>query len=127
MQRQATYGGPAPDAFTRLHRAFVEHFGYAVIFAWAAAVFAAWHAPWVHNIRGLMDSAGRVESTASYLFALPMVMTLALAVVAWGGETIRQAQLLKNQAWEFGFAGLVGFAMFWMAIDRAVTAFLLAQ
>jgi hypothetical protein len=127
VQRQATYGGPVPDAFTRLHRAFVEHFGYAVIFAWSTAVFAAWHAPWVHNIRGLIDPASRIESTASYLFALPMVMTLALAVVAWGGETIRQAQLFKNQAWEFGFAGLIGFAVFCMAINRAVTAFLLAQ
>jgi hypothetical protein len=128
VQRQATYGGgPAPDAFTRLHRSFVEHFGYAVTFAWAAAVYAAWHAPWVHNIRGLIDPTSRVESTASYLFALPIVMTLALAIVACGGETIRQAQLVKNHVWEFAFAGLIGFAVFCLAINRAVAAFLLAQ
>jgi hypothetical protein len=126
VQRQATYGGPAPDAFTRLHRGFVEHFGYAVIFAWATSVFAAWHAPWVHNIRGLIDPMSRVESTGSYLFALPIVMTLALAVVAFGGETIRQAQMVKNHAWEFGFAGLVGFAVFCIAIHRAVTVLALA-
>lgn len=123
MHRQATYGGPVPDHFTRLHRIFVEHFGYAVIFAWATAVIAAWHAPWVHNIRGLIDPASRVESTASYLFALPIVMTLGLALVATGGETIRRAQFFRNQAWEFGLAGLVAFAIFCLAIARCVTAF----
>jgi hypothetical protein len=81
----------------------------------------------VHNIRGLIDPTSRVESTASYLFALPIVMTLALAIVACGGETIRQAQLVKNHVWEFAFAGLIGFAVFCLAINRAVAAFLLAQ
>jgi hypothetical protein len=53
-------------------------------------------------------------------------MTLALAMVAFGGETIRQAQIVKNHAWEFGFAGLVGFAVFCIAIHRAVTVLALA-
>lgn len=125
MARQATYGGDAPDRFARLHRSFVEHLGYAVVFAWATTAVAAWHAPWVHNIRGLIDPLARVESTGSYLFALPLVMTLALAVVACGGETMRRAQLLQNQAVEFGLAGVAAFAVFCMAIDRAVVAYLL--
>jgi hypothetical protein len=117
----------APDGFARLHRTFVEHFGYAVIFAWSASVFAAWHAPWVHNIRGLIDPVGRVESTGSYLLALPIVMTIALALVAFGGDTLRRSQLFRNQHLEFGFAGLVAFAVFCAAIARAVTAFQLGH
>ena len=113
----------APDDFARLHRMFVEHFGYAVIFAWSASVFAAWHAPWVHNIRGLIDPAGRIESTGSYLFALPIAMTLALAVVAFGASTLRRTQMFRSQTVEFGFAGLVAFVVFCAAITRAVTAF----
>lgn len=117
MNQQASLG--TPDDFTRLHRIFVEHFGHAVIFAWSATALAAWHAPWVHNIRGLMDPVMRAESTGSYLFALPILMTMALITVAFGGETIRRAQLCRNQYVEFGFAGIVVFAVFCAAIARA--------
>jgi hypothetical protein len=118
VNQQATLGGS--DDFSRLHRTFVEHFGHAVIFAWSATALAAWYAPWVQNIRGLIGSAARAESTGSYLFALPILMTVALATVAFGGETIRRAQIFRNQYVEFGFAGIVAFAVFCAAIARAV-------
>ncbi len=126
MNHQAAYRG-APDDFARLHRLFVEHFGFALIFAWSATAWAAWHAPWVHNIRGLLGSASRVESTGSYLFALPILMTLALAGLAFGRDTIRRAQLFRSQHIEFGLAGVVTFAVFCAAVARAVAVLQLAH
>ena len=119
MNHRATYG--APDDFTRLHRLFVEHFGHAVIFTWSATALAAWYAPWVQDIRALLGSSTRVESTGSYLFALPLLMSLALATVAFGGDAIRRAQLFRSQSLEFGFAGVIAFAVFCAAIARAVS------
>lgn len=126
MALQAVRSGRAPDEFSRLHGAFVEHFAYAVAFVWLASIYAAVHAPWVRNIRGLINPLGRVESTWSFLFALPLLMTAAWVSVAVGGESIRRAQLLKNQAHEFTIAGAIAFVVFCLAIDRAVTAYLLA-
>ena len=123
MALQAIRGEGAPDQFSRLHRIFVEHLGLAVAFAWAASVYAANYAPWVRNIRGLIDPFGRPESTASYLFALPALMTAAWICVALGGETFRRSQLFKNQSIEFALAGAVAFAVFCMAVYRAVTAY----
>jgi hypothetical protein len=117
VNQQASLGGA--DDFTRLHGIFVEHFAHAVIFSWSAAAFAAWHAPWLQNIRGLLGPATRAESTGSYLFALPILMTMALATVAFGGDTIRRAQLFRNQYLEFGFAGIVVFAVFCASVARA--------
>jgi hypothetical protein len=123
MALQAIRGERAPDDFTRLHRAFVEHLGIAVAFVWAASIYAAAYAPWVRNIRGLIDPFARTESTASYLFALPVLMTVAWLCAAFGAESFRRSQLFKNQSIEFGLAGLVAFAVFCMAVYRAVTAY----
>ncbi len=122
---QAVGHGRATDEFARLHRAFVQHFGCALALVWMACGVAALHAPWVRNLRGLIDPSGRVESTFSFLFGLPILMTVAWICLALGGETIRRARIIKRDALEFGFAGIVSFAMFYMAVDRAVTAFLL--
>ena len=123
MAIQAIRGDRAPDEFTRLHRIFVEHFGIAVGFAWAASAYAAAYAPWVRNIRGLIDPLSRPESTASYLFALPALMTAAWLCVALGANGLRNSRLFKNQSVEFGLAGSVAFAVFCMAVYRAVTAY----
>jgi hypothetical protein len=123
MALQAIRGERAPDEFTRLHRLFVEHLGLAVGFAWAASLYAAAYAPWIRNIRGLLDPFGRAEGTASYLFALPALMTVAWLGLAFGGQAFRRSQVFKSQTVEFGFAGLVAFAVFCMAVYRAVTAY----
>ena len=123
MALQAIRGERAPDEFTRLHRLFVEHLGIAVAFAWGASVYAAGYAPWVRNIRGLIDPFGRPESTASYLFVLPALMTAAWICVALGGNAFRRSQLFKNQSLEFGLAGVVAFAVFCVSVYRAVTAY----
>lgn len=116
----------ATDAFTRLHRAFTFHLGVAAMLAWGTALFAACHAPWVRNIRPLLDPAsGRVESTWSFLFALPLVLTLGWAAAYFGREALRRTQVLSNEAVEFALAAAVAFAVFYLAIDRAVTALLL--
>ncbi|GJD49096.1 hypothetical protein OPKNFCMD_1826 [Methylobacterium crusticola] len=117
----------ATDAFTRLHRAFTFHLGVAVGLAWASALLAACYAPWVRNIRPLLDPAGsgRVESTWSFLFALPVVLTLAWLGSVYGREMLRQFRTLPSDAAEFALAALVAFGVFYLAVDRAVAALLL--
>ncbi|ACA17445.1 conserved hypothetical protein [Methylobacterium sp. 4-46] len=113
----------ATDAFTRLHRTFTVHLGIALVFAWGTALAAACYAPWVRNIRPLLDpGSGRVESTLSFLFAMPVVLTLAWAAAQFGRETLRRTQLLANAAAEFALAAAVAFGVFYVAIDRAVAA-----
>jgi hypothetical protein len=116
------------DEFNRLHRAFVFHLGVATSLAWVAALYAALHAPWVRNIRPLLDPSvlDRVESTWSYLFGFPIILAVAWVLVFSGREMLRHFCVLKNQAVEFAFAGAAAFVIFYLAIDRAVAAMLLA-
>jgi hypothetical protein len=115
------------DEFTRLHKLFTFHLGVAVALAWMTALYAALYAPWVRNIRPLIDpmNVGRVESTWSFLFGFPLVLTVAWIMVFFAGDMLRHFRILKNQTVEFAIAGAVAFALFYMAIDRAVTALLL--
>ena len=115
----------ARDDFSRLHRAFTVHLGIAAGLAWMTALYAAAHAPWVRNIRALIDPVGgveRVESTVSYLFAMPAVLTVGWLSVLLGREALRRAQTLSNVALEFAAAALVAFGVFYLSIDRALAA-----
>jgi hypothetical protein len=115
------------DSFARLHKVFVFHLGVAVSLAWLTALYAALYAPWVRNIRPLLDPAnvGKVESTWSFLFGMPTVLTLAWVIAFFAGDLLREFRLLKNQRVEFAVAGAVAFGLFYVAIDRAVSALLL--
>ncbi len=119
--------GQATEDFARLHRVFVQQFGIAVGLAWAASAIAATQAPWLRNIRGLIDPFGPAESTASYLFGLPILMALGWVSAAFGADLMRRATVLRNQAIEFAVAGLVIVAVLSLAVHRAVTAFTLAS
>ena len=114
----------ARDDFSRLHRLFTFHLGVAVGLSWMTALYAAAYAPWVRNIRALIDPAGsvRVESTLSYLFVMPVVLTLAWLSAYFGREMMRRFQTLPNQAVEFAAAAMVAFGVFYLSIDRAVAA-----
>ena len=115
------------DRYARLHKLFVFHLGVAVSLAWITALYAALYAPWVRNIRPLLDPSnlGKVESTWSFLFGMPMVLTVAWVMVFFAGDLLREFRLLKNQTMEFAIAGAVAFGLFYVAIDRAVAALLL--
>jgi hypothetical protein len=115
--------------FSRLHNLFTFHLGIAVGLSWLTSLYAAFYAPWVRNIRPLIDPsyAGQVESTWSFLFVLPVVLTVAWLLTVFGHKTLRQFQILKNQAIEFGIAGAVAFVVFYLSIDRAVAAMLIGQ
>ena len=115
------------DRYARLHKLFVFHLGVAVSLAWITALYAALYAPWVRNIRPLLDPSnlGKVESTWSFLFGMPMVLTVAWVMVFFAGDLLREFRLLKNQTMEFAIAGAVAFGLFYIAIDRAVAALLL--
>jgi hypothetical protein len=115
----------ARDDFSRLHRTFTFHLGIAVGLSWVTALYAALYAPWVRNIRALIDPAAgldRVESTVSYLFALPAVLALAWVALYFGREMLRRAQTLPNVALEFAAAAVVAFGVFYLSIDRAMAA-----
>jgi hypothetical protein len=115
----------ARDDFSRLHRQFTLHLGVGVGLAWLTALYAAVHAPWVRNIRALIDpgaGSARVESTLSYLFVMPAVLTLAWLSVYFGRDMMRRFQTLPNQAHEFAAAALVAFGVFYLSIDRAIAA-----
>ena len=115
------------DRYARLHKLFVFHLGVAVSLAWITALYAALYAPWVRNIRPLLDPSnlGKVESTWSFLFGMPTVLTVAWVMVFFAGDLLREFRLLKNQTMEFAIAGAVAFGLFYIAIDRAVSALLL--
>ncbi len=113
--------------FSRLHNLFTFHLGIAVTLSWLTSLYAAFYAPWVRNIRPLIDpaSVGQVESTWAFLFGMPVVLTTAWVMVQFGGGILRELRLFKNQAIEFGIAGAIAFTLFYLSIDRAVAAILL--
>ena len=115
------------DDYVRLHRLFTFHLGIAVSLAWMTSLYASIYAPWVRNIRPLIDprNAGQVESTWSFLFAMPVVLTTAWLITIFGRDFLRELRMMKNQTIEFGIAAIVAFAIFYLSIDRAVTAMLL--
>lgn len=115
------------DTFGRLHRLFTFHLGIAVSLAWMTSLYAAVYAPWVRNIRPLIDpnNVGQVESTWSFLFAMPVVLTAAWLMTIFGRDVLRDVRMMNNQAVEFGVAAIVAFGLFYLSIDRAVTALLL--
>ena len=114
----------ARDDFSRLHKAFAFHLGMATALSWLTALYAAVSAPWVRNIRALIDPVAgpdRVESTVSYLFAMPAVLALAWVSIVIGRESLRRAQTLPNVTLEFAAAAVVAFGVFVLAIERAVS------
>lgn len=117
----------AADEFTRLHKLFTFHMGVAVGLAWMTALYASLYAPWVRNIRPLIDPAhiGRVESTWSFLFGMPIVLTVAWIMAIAGRDLLRQLCFLRNQAVEFSIAAAAVFIVFYLSVDRAVAAILI--
>ncbi|WP_445504468.1 hypothetical protein [Microvirga sp. G4-2] len=115
--------------FGRLHNLFTFHLGIAVTLSWLTSLYAAVYAPWVRNIRPLIDptNVGTVESTWSYLFIFPIVLTTAWLISIFGQKIFAKFRILKSQAIEFGIAAAVAFVMFYLSIDRAVAAMLLGM
>ncbi|MGF9764054.1 hypothetical protein AAII07_54015 [Microvirga sp. 0TCS3.31] len=115
--------------FSRLHNLFTFHLGIAVSLSWLTSLYAAFYAPWVRNIRPLIDptNVGPVESTWSYLFIFPVVLTTAWLISIFGQNLFAQFRIFKNQIIEFAFAAMVAFGMFYLSIDRAVAAMLIGM
>ncbi|NBJ12663.1 hypothetical protein [Microvirga arsenatis] len=115
--------------FSRLHNLFTFHLGIAVTLSWLTSLYAALYAPWVRNIRPLIDptNVGTVESTWSYLFIFPVVLTTAWLISIFGQNLFAQFRILRNQVIEFAIAAVVAFAMFYLSIDRAVAAMLIGM
>ncbi len=119
----------ASGEFSRLHNLFTFHLGIAVTLSWLTSLYAAVYAPWVRNIRPLIDptNVGPVESTWSYLFIFPVVLTTAWLISIFGQNLFAQFRIFKNQIIEFAIAAVVAFGMFYLSIDRAVAAMLIGM
>ena len=117
------------DRYAQLHKLFVFHLGVAVSLAWITALYAALYAPWVRNIRPLIDpsNVGPVESTWSYLFIFPVVLTTAWLISIFGQNLFAKFRVFRNQIIEFAIAAAVAFGMFYLSIDRAVAAMLIGM
>lgn len=126
MIREAVRREMAPDEFTRLHALFVRHFGMAVLFAWAFALAAVTQAPWIRNLRGLIDPAGRPQGTAAFLFGLPVLLSVGWFTAYIGGDVFRRTALLRQPAIEFGVAAFAVFIVFALSIQRGVAAMVVA-
>jgi hypothetical protein len=115
--------------FARLHNLFTFHLGVAVTLAWVTSLYASIYAPWVRNIRPLIDPsyAGQVESTWSYLFIFPIVLTVSWLIAVFGRGVLQQLRMLHNQAIEFAIAASVAFVLFYLSVDRAVAAILIGS
>src|SRR4029078_10294266 len=115
--------------FSRLHNLFTFHLGIAVTLSWLTSLYAALYAPWVRNIRPLIDptNVGTVESTWSYLFIFPVVLTAAWLISIFGQNLFARFRIMKSQAAEFAIAALLACAMFYLSIDRAVAAMLIGM
>lgn len=115
--------------FGRLHNLFTFHLGIAVTLSWLTSLYAALYAPWVRNIRPLIDptNVDTVESTWSYLFIFPVVLTAAWLISIFGQNFFAKFRILKSQAIEFGIATIAAFIMFYLSIDHAVAAMLLGM
>lgn len=122
MMREAVRREAAPDMFGRLHGHFVRHLGMAVIFAWGFAAFAATQAPWIRNIRGLIDPASRPESTAAFLFGIPVLLAVGWFTAYIGGDVFRRTALVRHPAVEFAIAGLAVLFVFALSIQRGLVA-----
>jgi len=125
MIRGAVRRERAPDLFDRLHGHFVRHFGMAVLFAWAFAAYAATQAPWSRNLRGLIDPTSRPESTALFLFGLPVLLAVGWFTAFIGGDVFRRTMLVRHPAVEFGIAGAAVMLVFCLSIQRGVRAILI--
>jgi hypothetical protein len=112
--------------FAQLHHLFTFHLGVAVGLSWLTALYASLYAPWVRNIRPLIDPtyAGQVESTWSFLFIFPAVLTAAWISAFYGRSLMLKLRMLKNQTLEFAVAAGVAFTLFYLSVDRAVAAIL---
>jgi hypothetical protein len=114
--------------FARLHSLFTFHLGIAVGLSWLTATYAAFYAPWVRNIRPLISPSyeGPVESTWSFLFVFPAVLTVSWLVAKFGKGLMQRVRLMKSDTAEFAVAAAVALTIFYLSVDRAVSAILLA-
>lgn len=124
MTRGTVRRETTPDRFQRLYGQFMRHFGMAVGFAWAFSLFAATQAPWTRNLRGLIDPAGRPESTLAFLFGLPLLLTAGWVSAHVCQDVMRRTTLFRNLALEFAVAFAAVFFVFALSIHRAVAAIL---
>ena len=93
--------------FSRLHNLFTFHLGIAVTLSWLTSLYAALLRSLgaQHPPPDRPDHVGTVESTWSFLFIFPVVLTAAWLISVFGQNLFARFRILKSQAVEFAIAG----------------------
>ena len=72
----------------------------------------------------MRKDAGRAESTGSFLFGLPLALTVAWAAALFGRNLLPHTRP-GSQGVAFGLAAAIVVLVFYLGVDRAVAAILL--
>ena len=86
--------GMIPDDLRRLHRLINAATGLMAVVAWAMAAWAASKAPWVADLYHLINPGAappRPESTATYLFWYPGVLTMLFVLGRFAPDAVLSA------------------------------------
>lgn len=96
---------PLP-ASERMQRALLARLSIMTSAAWALALYAGMQALWVNDIVAFIaPDSERAMSTGAYLFSMPMILLLALAVIYFGRESVCRAPFTHNPRLVVGLAG----------------------
>lgn len=110
-------------AFARMHRMLLVQLSIVTVAAWALALYAGLQAPWVNDIVAFIEpGSGRAMSTGAYLFTVPLILLVALAVMYFGRETMCRVPFTRKPGLECALAGAVFFLLFAISLTRTAQA-----
>jgi len=109
---------PLP-ASERMQRALLAQLSIVTGAAWALALYAGMQAPWVNDIMAFIaPESARAMSTGAYLFSVPLILLLALAVTYFGRESVFRAPFTRNPRLAGALAGGLFSLLFVISLIR---------
>lgn len=110
-------------ASERMHRVLLVQLTIVTSAAWALALYAGLQAPWVNDIVAFIaPGSGRAMSTGAYLFSVPLILLVALAVLYFGRESVCRAPFMRNPRLECALAGGLFLILFVISLTRTAQA-----
>ena len=85
------------DDYARLHRLFTFHLGIAVSLSWMTSLYAAIYAPWVRNIRPLIDPMNDAKRSGFNPMSIPFVDNGLSIVTAENADDFYWDKYLKRR------------------------------
>jgi len=109
---------PLP-ASERMQRALLAQLSILTSAAWALALSAGMQAPWVNDIVAFIaPDSERAMSTGAYLFSVPLILLLALAIIYFGRESVFRAPFARNPRLAAALAGGLFSLLFVISLIR---------